>query len=129
MIDLTGADQYFAGHHMGAVWTAYPPEVRTAAIASARMMLARALGRGLDDDEPAYAEGSTLLSDAYATYEQALHLMEHSRSVDSNAGQPYPVARPDAPPVQTRKNPEAFPRFSDDALRWLGWNGASVIRG
>lgn len=124
MIDIDGAEVYFASHPRGAVWSAFPSEARTAAVAHARRILARGLNRTLDDSLAAYAEGDRYRDD-FAVYEQALHMLETGRVADATAGAPYPVA---TQPVDDG-NGRPVDLYAPEALRWLGWNGAAVIRG
>lgn len=124
MIDIDGAEAYFAGHPRGAVWAAFPGESREAAVAHARRVLSRGLNRKLDDALDAYEEGDRYRDD-YAVYEQALHMLSTGRVGDANAGAPYPVAMQPAGDGPT--NPPDL--YAPEALRWLGWTGAAVIRG
>ncbi len=125
MIDFEGADEYFrAGHHVrGGVWGAYSEAQRAAAVASARRILSRGLSRSMRDDLGEYEEGDRYRDD-FAVYEQALYMLEHGRIVDTDAGAPYAIA------VDTGPAPESpTGLYSPEALRWLGWTGAAVIRG
>lgn len=129
MIDYDNAQIYFgaANHHKAAVWAAFGSAARAGAIAAARRVLARALGRTLTDDEAAYAEGDRT-RDEYAVYEQALWMLENGQIADATGNDPVPIltGRSDAADGSGDKN---FGIFAPEALRWLGWTGAAAIRG
>jgi len=124
MISRDNADIYFdaSSHVNAAVWAAYTENQRTAAVASARRVLARALRREMNDDEAAYVEGDTE-RDEYAVYEQALHMLVNGRITDADSGSPYPIA------VKPSEELKRSSYYSEEALRWLGWNGAAAVRG
>lgn len=124
MIDLNGADDYFSAsqHVSAAVWAAFTTAQRAAAVASARRVLSRALNRAMSDVEAAYAEGDRYRDDL-AVYEQALHMLLNGMITDSDSGSPYPIA------VKHDDDGKPAPYYAPEALRWLGWTGAAVVRG
>lgn len=124
MIDVDGADSYFSGtNHTGAaVWASFTVNQRIAAVATARRVLSRALNRMMSDDEGAYTEGCRYRDDL-SVYEQAYHMLVNGQITDSDSGSPYPVA------VKRDEDGKPAPYYSPEALRWLGWAGAAVIRG
>ena len=124
MINLDGADAYFSGtnHVSAAIWAAHTENQRTAAVASARRVLARALARQMSDTEAAYAEGDRYRDDL-AVYEQGLHMLVTGMITDSDSGSPYPIA------VKQDATGKPAPYYAPEALRWLGWTGAAVVRG
>lgn len=124
MIDIDGAETYFASHPRGAVWAAFTSEARAAAVVHARRVLSRGLNRALSDTLSAYVEGDRYRDDL-AVYEQALHMLETGRVADGSSGMPYPVA------VQPQAEGDSRPPelYAPEALRWLGWTGVAVIRG
>jgi hypothetical protein len=129
MIDITGANAYFAEHYAGAVWLAFPIAARTAAIASARRLLAKALGRAMNDDEPAYVEGQ-MYSEAFSCYEQALYFLQTGRIADGANNSPYPVAMSTAGEDKPIAKAQPHPLYSEAALRWLAqYNTVSITRG
>jgi len=130
-INKANADIYFSTHYNSAVWNAFPHESRTNAISSARREFSRALGRAMNDDESAYVEGD-MVREEYAVYEQALYFLRTGRIADGNSAAPYPVAMPESGSDNANKRSDAtpHPRYSEDALRWLGqYNGVSLSRG
>lgn len=129
MINLAGAQTYFgaANHHKAAVWSGFGQQHRTGAIAAARRTLSRALGRALDDDEDAYAEGDRT-RDEYAVYEQALWMLENGQIADAAGNDPVPVLTGKSDSADNSSN-RSTGGFAPEALRWLGWGGATAIRG
>ena len=129
MINHDGAQNYFASanHHKAAVWSKFNVKTRQGAIASARRVMARGLGRSLDDDEPPYKEGDRIREE-YAVYEQALWMMENGQVADATGNDPVPVltGRADVADAISRT---PYTAFAPEALRWLGGSGASVVRG
>lgn len=128
MINFDSAQVYFgaSSHHKAAVWAAFGAGHRKGAIAAARRVLTRGLGRTLDDSESAYAEGDRT-RDEYAVYEQALWMLENGQIADATGNDPVPVltGQPDA---SEARSPGAG-LYAPEALRWLGVTGAAVIRG
>lgn len=131
-INLAGAQTYFSSsnHHKAAIWSGFAQAHRTGSIAAARRILARALGRAMDDDEAAYAEGDRT-RDEYAVYEQALWMLENGQVADATGNDPVPVltGRAESAGVTDRAGERRYGAFAPEALRWLGWTGAAVIRG
>jgi hypothetical protein len=129
MINLAGSQVYFgaANHHKAAVWAAFGQQHRTGAIAAARRTLSRALGRSLDDAEAAYAEGDHR-RDEYAVYEQALWMLENGQIADATGNDPVPVLTGKADSADGPAD-RRVGAFAPEALRWLGWTGASAVRG
>lgn len=125
-ITLENADIYFSGdnHTMSAVWSAYTETQRKAALATARRNIERSLHRTLKDSQ---TDGDDIRDD-FAVFEQALFELRKRPMSNANEGQPYPVAQ-DAVLAQGAEAVRSrFPQWSDEALRWLGWNGVAVIR-
>lgn len=131
MINRASIDTYFEDHTMGAAWTSYPEEARDSAIAHARKVLARALGRAMNDNEPAYVEGNTYREE-YAVAEQALFLLMNGRVTSPTSVSPYPVGMPDQVPNPQNavdEKPRNKQLYADEALRWLGGSGVAVVKG
>lgn len=129
MIDINSVNIYFASSHESSVWTAYPIEARIAAIASARRIFGRALGRALNDNEAAYQEGD-MYREEYAVAEQALYLLRTGKIADGQSNSPYPVAMPTSEHLVQAPKARPHPMYSETALRWLGnYNSICVIRG
>lgn len=123
-IDRTNADTYFTDHACTAEWFAFSVENRDGAIVAAKRLLSRGLGRAMSENEAPYEYGH-IARDEYAVYEQALYILTTSRVGDGGTGAPYPVAMP-----QTQEQGTKRPwLYSAAALRWLGWLGASTVRG
>jgi hypothetical protein len=129
MIDYDNAQIYFgaANHHKAAGWAAFGSGHRVGAIAAARRVLTRALGRPLNDAEAAYSEGDQR-RDEYAAYEQALWMLENGQVADATGNDPVPIlaGRQD---TADGSGGNSFSLFASEALRWLGWTGAAAIRG
>jgi len=125
-ITLDKADEYFGAenHTMSAVWFAYERQQRMAAIATARRVLERSLHRSLRE-----TQDSGEIRDDYAAFEQALFELRKRPAANANQGQPYPAAQDAVVAEGNQTVSSTFPLLSDDALRWLGWNGVAVIRG
>lgn len=120
-ITLRGADEYYdLGNHIDAAqWSAYEEPQRSGALASAERQLSRALRRPMGSGP----------HDAEAVYEQALWLLKTHVVATGGSAMPYPVAQ-DAELAQgATPLPEVKVPYSDEALRWLGWNGVTTIRG
>lgn len=128
MIDYNGAQEYFGQHVRGSVWAAFSEEVRRAAVVHARRVLSRALSRDLRDDLEPYVEGDRYRDD-FAVYEQAIYMLETGRVASGTAGMPYPVAVKPSGRSRPAKGEREKPLIAPEALRWLGWTGASVLRG
>lgn len=118
MIDVNGADAYFATRTMGASWNEFSAEQRKCAIEQAKRDLARALRRPMREDEPQYRYGDAV-RDEYAVYEQALFTL--LRDVNPNGGgSDIPSIEPD------EKKPNGYTlstgkgKWSEEALAWLG---------
>ncbi len=129
MINKANADLYFSEHVKSPVWMGFTDELREAAILSARRLLSRDLKRALDDNEPEYEEGD-YFRDEYAIYEQAIYMLENNRVVSLNQeSSPYPIAEaPHGPQQDSLPTKKPF-IYAEEALRWLGVNGAAVVRG
>jgi hypothetical protein len=134
-IDITGANTYFLQHFKNDVWLSFPLAARTAAVASARRLLSKALGRPINDvnDWAAYTEGD-VANEGAAVYEQSLYFLQTGRIADgASPSAPYPTAMPQAgAPASKPVTPEASPRpiYSDEALRWLApIHTCSLVRG
>lgn len=130
MISFDNAQIYFSAssHHKAAIWAAFGASHRHGAIAAARRMLSRALGRAMKDDEAAYVEGDRT-RDEYAVYEQALWMLEHGQVADATGSDPVPVLTGQTDPAGKASGDNSFTVLSPEALRWFGWTGAAVIRG
>lgn len=128
MITFANAQTYFgaANHHKSAVWAAFGAGHRTGAIAAARRVLARGLGRAMSDTEEAYAEGDRT-RDEYAVYEQALWMLENGQIADATGSDPVPVLTGKQDTADTRSTSAAL--YAPEALRWLGMTGGAVVRG
>lgn len=128
MIDFDGAQIYFGGgnHYKAAIWSGFSATHRRGAIASARRVLTRALGRKLKDNELPYKEGDRL-RDEYAIYEQALWMLEHGQIADATGNDPVPVLTGAPEPNVMRTAGAGL--YAPEALRWLGVATAAVIRG
>ena len=122
--------QYFAnGKHLkAATWAQAEEAAGTSAICAARRILSRALGRALDDDEDAYAEGDTT-RDEYAVYEQALWMIENGvvANGQGSAALAQMAGAQDAGSRVATNNQASL--YAPEALRWLGWTGAAVVNG
>ena len=122
--------QYFAaGQHMkAATWAQAEEDACTSAICGARRILARALGRAMDDAEAAYSEGDQT-RDEYAVYEQALWLIENGVVANGQGS----AALAQMAGAQDAGNRVATARqaslYAPEALRWLGWTGAATVSG
>lgn len=129
MISFDNAQIYFgaSNHHKSAVWSGFGTSHRRGALAAARRVLSRGLGRAMADDEEAYTEGDRT-RDEYAVYEQALWMLENGQVADATGNDPVPVltGRPDAVDVARRPGADLY---APEALRWLGMTGGSVVRG
>lgn len=131
MISFENAQVFFSAssHHKAAIWAAFGSTHRQGAIATARRMLSRALGRAMRDDEAAYVEGART-RDEYAVYEQALWLLEHGQVADATGSDPVPVLTGQVDLTgKTGSDDNSFTVLSPEAMRWFGWTGAAVIRG
>jgi hypothetical protein len=131
MIDITGANAYFAEHYAGSVWLAFPVAARTAAIASARRLLAKALGRAMNDDNDwaDYTEGD-ISNEGAAVYEQSLYFLQTGRIADGASSSPYPVAMGTAGEAKPVAKAQPHPLYSEAALRWLAnYQTVSITRG
>jgi hypothetical protein len=129
MIDYDGSQTYFEpeNHYKAAIWSGFDTERRTAAIATARRILARTLDRTINDDEADYIEGDRT-RDEYAIYEQALWMLENGQIADGSGSGPVPILT-GATDTAGVDNKGVAGLYAPEALRWLGWNGVSVIRG
>jgi hypothetical protein len=127
MINYAGSITYFQGHLKGNIWTQAGEKSCTVAIAAARKVLSRGLGRAMDDSEVAYEEGDTC-RDEYAVYEQALYLLENGviANGDGSAPQPILTGATEAPD-QPRRGESSL--YAPEALRWLGYTGSAIIKG
>lgn len=127
-IDFTGAQVYFgtANHHKAAVWSGFGQGHRTGALAAARRVLARGLGRAMRADESAYNEGDRT-RDEYSVYEQALWMLENGQVADATGNDPVPVLTGKADTADTRAPGASL--YAPEALRWLGMIGGGVVRG
>lgn len=126
MIDRSGALTYFDAnnHPRGAVWGGFGESQQTAAIAAARRTLSRALGRALNDDEAAYAEGDSIREE-YAVYEQALWMLENGVIANGENSAPAFVATDPERVDNARDSQKNI--FAPEALRWLGANQKVTI--
>lgn len=118
MIDVNGADAYFATRTMGAAWKEFSAEQRKCAIEQAKRDLARALRRPMEEHEPQFRYGD-VTRDEFAVYEQALFTL--LRDVNPNGGgSDIPSIEPD------EKKPSGYTlgtgkgKWSEEALAWLG---------
>jgi hypothetical protein len=128
-VDYNGAQIYFnaKNHHKSGVWSGFGQANRAGAVAAARRILARGLGRPITDTEPAYQEGDRTREE-YAVYEQALWVLEHGQIADATGNDPVAVltGMGDSADPASRS---AAALYAPEALRWLGMTGGSVIRG
>ena len=121
------ADAYFAlgSHANGELWLKFAAPHRAGAVATARRMFEREFRRTLDDagerDTVSYRED-------YAVYEQALWLLLGTPFGDASGGDAVSVLQGDAEGA-TEANGRRRPRWSPEAVRWLGGTGASTVRG
>jgi len=129
MINFKNAQVYFASgsHHKAAVWSGFNPKTREGAIAAARRVIARGLGRALNDDERDYKEGDRIREE-YAIYEQALWMMENGQVANATGSDPVPVLTGKAEAADTSAR-SPYGAFAPEALRWLGAASAAVVRG
>ena len=130
MIDFKGAQEYFkaVNHHKAAVWSSFSSsKTREGAVTAARRLVARELGRPLNDNEPPYREGDRTRQE-FAVYEQALWMLENGQISDAAAGDPVPVltGRPDAAD-RSRANPNTL--LAPEAQRWLSLRNTLTIKG
>lgn len=117
-ISYAGSIDYFQNHMLGDVWTKAGETVCESAIAQARRQLSRAMGRELQDDEDAYAEGD-LNRDEYAVYEQALWLIVNGPIANGAGTAPVAMLVADGGnPENVRERDRRY--FSPEALAWLG---------
>lgn len=128
MITYANSVSYFAaGHMLAQVWSQAGETACTAAIAHARRLLSREIGRALRDNEAAYVEGDTT-RDEYAVYEQAVHMLANGAIANAEGTAPIPILTGDsADPGSPRKPSSSV--YSNEALRWLGWRGTAMIQG
>lgn len=129
MIDINGAQVYFSSsnHHKSAIWSAFHQSHRIGAIASARRVLSRSLKRKLNDEEPEYKESDNRRDD-FAVYEQSIWMLEHGQIADAGGSEPISILTGDVDKAGV-DNDGVAGLYAPEALRWLGWSGASVIRG
>ncbi len=130
-IDLESADTYFSGNVASSLWFAYTEDQRGNAVATAKAELERALRRDLRED---YSDATyephdhrRWLRDDYAAFEQALHDLRRTPQTSPVASPPYPVAA-ESSAADAPVYPYAAEQWGREALRWLGWTGASVVR-
>jgi hypothetical protein len=119
MIDATNATTYFsAGCHPGShIWATFSSKQQEGAIAQARRILSRAMGRAIDDNEAAYAEGDTT-RDEFAVYEQALHILVNTVFPNAEGSGPqFLGVDPGEQSEVRRADPNAI---APEAQRWLG---------
>ncbi len=130
-IDLENADIYFTDNVRASLWFAYEEAQREGAIKTAKAELERALRRDLREDYSGanYGKGDQrrYLRDDYAVYEQALHDLRRTPQTSPVATPPYPVAAESAA-ADGAPYAYAYEQWGREALRWLGWTGASVVR-
>lgn len=128
MISFDNAQVYFRGgnHHKSSVWAGFGQTHRLGAVATAKRVLSRALGRAMQEDEPPYKAGDRR-RDEYAVYEQALWMLEHGQIANAMGADPVPILTGQADVAGGADGPVAL--WAPEALRWLGWTGAAVIRG
>lgn len=128
MITFDNAQVYFrAGNHpKSSVWSGFSTAHRQGAVATAKRVLSRELGRPMQEDEPPYQDGDRR-RDEYAVYEQALWVLEHGQIANAMGADPVPILTGNIDVAGDTNGKVSF--FSPEALRWLGWTGAAVIRG
>ena len=118
MIDVNGADAYFASRTMGRHWAEYSAGQRKSAIEQAKRDFSRALGRPLREDEPQYRYGDQT-RDEFAAYEQALYTL--LRDVQpSGTGTDIPALDGDERRKPSYTLGEGKGKWSEEALAWLG---------
>ncbi len=126
-INIAGANAYFAETVKNSVWSSFSTTKRTAAITQAKAMFSRALRRAMSETEAAYAAGDYIREDR-ACYEQAYSMLIESPIADATGSDPQAgltgMAEIDTGPLADRVS-----GFSVEALAWLNWSGAAVIRG
>lgn len=118
MIDTKGAAQYFASTTFSEKWAEYTTAQKEAAIEMAKREFARALGRPLKEDEPAYQYGDTTREE-YAAYEQALFtLMRDTQPKGKGYSVPSLDQKDQRAPAHTLATSKG--QWSPRALSWLG---------
>jgi len=127
MIDTSGATTYFKAHLKGGTWSQASAIAKSAAISTARRILSRALGRAMSDTESTYVEGD-LTRDEYAVYEQAIYLIENGAIANGDGTAPQPILTGSIEQPDTPRTGETA-LYAPEALRWLGYTGACVIKG
>jgi len=121
------ADKYFApeNHVQSEVWFKFAGAHRAGAVANARRIFEREFRRALDDTG---ASDTIFYREDFAVYEQALWLLLGSPFGDGSGGDAVSILSGDAEGV-AEANGRRRPRWSPDAIRWLGGTGASTVRG
>ena len=118
MIDVNGADAYFATRTMGEHWKEFSADQRKCAIEQAKRDLSRALGRAMREDEPQFKYGDQT-RDEYAVYEQAVYtLLRHVNP--SGTGVDIPSLEPDEKQDRQYTLGTGRGKWSEEALAWLG---------
>ena len=115
-IDLAGADIYFAdtNHPQNSVWVRFSVELRTAAIAHAKRVWERALGRELTDPDDA-ADYTEIPRDDLTTYEQALYELQNGIIADGSLSTAKFIAGRTKLDDAREKQEEIL---SPEAMRW-----------
>ncbi len=127
VIDYASSLSYFEGHLKSETWSQAAEPGGTAAIAQARKILSRGLGRAMNDSEAAYSEGDTT-RDEFAVYEQALFLIENGAIANGSGSGAQPILTGSIDdPGLPRTGERGL--YAPEALRWLGFRGTTTIRG
>lgn len=128
-IDIDNANAYFAldNHAMAETWNKYGLAHRKGAIVHARRMLEQELRRPMRETD---ADGDRRRDD-YAVFEQALWLLmgsPYGNAADGDAVAILEGRTVDAAAAADTYGTGRRERWSREALRWLGWNGAYTVR-
>ena len=118
MIDVNGADAYFATRTMGETWKEFSADQRKGAIEQAKRDFSRALGRPMREDEPQYRYGDQT-RDEYAVYEQALFTLLRDAN-PNGTGTDIPSLEPDEKQDRRYTLGSGRGKWSEEALAWLG---------
>jgi len=121
MINVDGADAYFAGRTMRKAWEEFTVDQREAAILQAKRDFSRALGRPMNEDEGSYVFGQQT-RDEYAVYEQALYALLRDVQPEGT-GTDIPSIEPDEKQSHGYTLKTGKGKWSEEALAWLGATG------
>jgi len=116
-INIAGANTYFArgNHPMARTWESFSQEDKTAAIAHAKRILCRILGRELCETASAITDN---VREDLAAYEQALYTLRNAPGVtQGQQGVPGFVSNDPANPMDGR--PADQGQLAPEARRYL----------